>query len=85
MSHADFLAIDEPALGLQPNLRLEVAKIIKEINNQGKTILVVEQNIPQITDLADKLYVLEEGHITFEGNKDDALSNDHLKEIFLGM
>jgi len=85
MSNADFLAIDEPSLGLQPNLRTEVARIIKEINNQGKTILVVEQNIPQITDLADKLYVLEEGHITFEGNKDDALSNDHLKEIFLGM
>ncbi len=85
MSNADFLAIDEPALGLQPNLRVEVAKIIKEINRQGKTILVVEQNIPQITDLADKLYVLEEGHITFEGSKDDALSNDNLKEIFLGM
>jgi branched-chain amino acid transport system ATP-binding protein len=85
MSNADFLAIDEPSLGLQPNLRTEVARIIKEINNQGKTILVVEQNIPQITDLADKLYVLEEGHITFEGKKDDALSNDHLKEIFLGM
>jgi len=85
MSNADFLAIDEPALGLQPNLRVEVARIIKEINKQGKTILVVEQNIPQITDLADKLYVLEEGHITFEGSKDDALSNDNLKEIFLGM
>ena len=85
MSNADFLAIDEPALGLQPNLRTEVARIIKEINNQGKTILVVEQNIPQITELADKLYVLEEGHITFEGNKDDALSNKNLKEIFLGM
>jgi len=85
MSNADFLAIDEPALGLQPNLRTEVARIINEINKQGKTILVVEQNIPQITDLADKLYVLEEGHITFEGSKDDALSNDNLKEIFLGM
>ncbi|MCF6247477.1 MAG: ABC transporter ATP-binding protein [Desulfobacula sp.] len=85
MSNADFLAIDEPALGLQPNLRVEVARIIKEINKQGKTILVVEQNIPQITDLADKLYVLEEGHITFEGSKDDALDNDNLKEIFLGM
>jgi len=85
MSNADFLAIDEPSLGLQPNLRTEVARIIKEINNQGKTILVVEQNIPQITDLADKLYVLEEGRITFEGSKDDALSNDRLKEIFLGM
>jgi len=85
MSNADFLAIDEPSLGLQPNLRTEVAKIIEEINSQGKTILLVEQNLPQITDLADKLYVLEEGHITFEGNKNDALSNDHLKEIFLGM
>jgi len=85
MSNADFLAIDEPALGLQPNLRLEVAKIIREINKQGKTILVVEQNIPDITDLADKIYVLEEGHITFEGSKDDALDNENLKEIFLGM
>lgn len=47
MSNADFLAIDEPSLGLQPNLRTEVAKIIKEINSQGKTILVVEQNMPR--------------------------------------
>jgi len=85
MSNADFLAIDEPSLGLQPNLRMEVAKIIKEINNQGKTILVVEQNIPEIIDLADKLYVLEEGHITFEGSNDEAMSNQNLKEIFLGM
>lgn len=85
MSNARFLAIDEPSLGLQPNLRDEVARIIKEINTQGITVLVVEQNIPQITELADNLYVLEEGHITFEGSKEDALGNDHLKEIFLGM
>lgn len=85
MSNARFLAIDEPSLGLQPNLRDEVAKIIKQINEQGITLLVVEQNIPQITTLADKLYVLEEGRISFEGSKEDALGNDHLKEIFLGM
>ncbi|MBF0210408.1 MAG: ABC transporter ATP-binding protein [Desulfamplus sp.] len=85
MSNAKFLAIDEPSLGLQPNLRDEVARIIKEINRQGITILVVEQNIPQITELANKLYVLEEGKITFEGSKEQALGNDHLKEIFLGM
>ena len=85
MSNADFLCIDEPSLGLQPNLRLEVFKIIKEINKQGKTVLLVEQNIPQITDLADKIYVMEEGQISFEGDKDEALSNDHLKEIFLGL
>jgi branched-chain amino acid transport system ATP-binding protein len=85
MSNADFLCVDEPSLGLQPNLRLEVFSIIQEVNRQGKTILLVEQNIPQITEMADKLYVLEEGRITFKGDKSDALGNEHLKEIFLGM
>ncbi len=85
MSNADFLCIDEPSLGLQPSLRLEVFNTIKEINQQGKTVFLVEQNIPQITDLADRIYVMEEGSISFEGSKDEALSNEHLKEIFLGM
>ncbi|MCP3940199.1 MAG: ABC transporter ATP-binding protein [Desulfobacteraceae bacterium] len=85
MSNAKFLAIDEPSLGLQPNLRNEVARIIKEINSQGITLLVVEQNTPRIMELADKFYVLEEGRISFEGSKEDALGNDHLKEIFLGI
>jgi branched-chain amino acid transport system ATP-binding protein len=85
MSNAKFLAIDEPSLGLQPNLRTEVFNTIKTINKQGMTILLVEQNIPQIAELASKVYVLEEGKVTFEGSKDDAISNDHLKEIFLGM
>jgi branched-chain amino acid transport system ATP-binding protein len=85
MSNADLLAVDEPSLGLQPNLRLEVFRIIKEINKQGKTILVVEQNIPKIAEMADKIYVLEEGMITFEGDKEKVLSSEHMKEIFLGM
>ena len=85
MSNADFLCIDEPSIGLQPNLVHEVFDVIKEINQQGKTILLVEQNIPQVVDLADKIYVIEEGHISFEGSRDDALSNEHLKEIFLGL
>ncbi len=85
MSNADFLCVDEPSLGLQPNLRLEVFNIIREINQQGITILLVEQNIPQITEMADRIYVLEEGCISFSGSKDEALGNKHLKEIFLGM
>ncbi len=85
MSNADFLCIDEPSLGLQPSLRLEVFRTVKKINKQGKTIFLVEQNIPQITELADRIYVMEEGRISFEGSKDEALSNEHLKEIFLGM
>ena len=85
MSNANFLCIDEPSLGLQPSLRHEIFSIIREVNEQGKTVLLVEQNIPQITELADRIYVMEEGNISFEGNKDEALSNEHLKEIFLGM
>lgn len=85
MSNADLMCIDEPSLGLQPSLRFEIFRIIKEINRQGKTVFLVEQNIPQITELADRIYVMEEGRISFEGSKDDALSNEHLKEIFLGM
>jgi branched-chain amino acid transport system ATP-binding protein len=85
MANAEFLCIDEPSLGLQPNLRLEVFSILKEINKQGITILLVEQNIPQISEMADHIYVLEEGSISFAGNREDALSNEHLKEIFLGM
>jgi len=85
MSNADFLCIDEPSLGLQPSLRFEIFTTIKEINKQDKTVLLVEQNIPQIAELADKIYVMEEGRISFDGSKDEALSNRHLKEVFLGM
>jgi branched-chain amino acid transport system ATP-binding protein len=85
MSNADFLCVDEPSLGLQPSLRHEIFSIIRQINDKGKTVLLVEQNIPQIAQLADRIYVMEEGQISFEGNKDEALNNEHLKEIFLGM
>lgn len=85
MSNPEFLCIDEPSLGLQPSLRHEIFSTIKQINEQGKTVLLVEQNIPQITELADRIYVMEEGQITFTGSKDEALGNEALKEIFLGM
>ena len=85
MSNADFLCIDEPSLGLQPSLRHEIFSIIRQINEEGKTVLLVEQNIPQIAELADRIYVMEEGQISFEGDKDEALGDEHLKEIFLGM
>ena len=85
MSNADFLCIDEPCLGLQPSLRHEIFSVIKLINEQKKTVLLVEQNIPQIAELADRIYVMEEGQISFEGDKDEALSDEHLKEVFLGM
>ena len=85
MSNADFLCIDEPSLGLQPSLRLEIFATIQQISAQGKTVLLVEQNIPQIAEMADRIYVMEEGRISFEGNQDEALNKEHLKEVFLGM
>jgi branched-chain amino acid transport system ATP-binding protein len=85
MSNAEFLCIDEPCLGLQPSLRNEIFAIISQISASGKTVLLVEQNIPQITELADRIYVMEEGQISFEGDKEEALSDEHLKEVFLGM
>jgi branched-chain amino acid transport system ATP-binding protein len=85
MSNADFLCVDEPSLGLQPSLRHEIFSIIRQINNQGKTVLLVEQNIPQIAEMADRIYVMEEGRISFEGDKEEALNNEHLREVFLGM
>jgi branched-chain amino acid transport system ATP-binding protein len=85
MSDADLLCIDEPALGLQPSYRVEISKIIGEISRQGKTVFIVEQNIPQLIDMADKIYIMEEGAISFEGGREDALNNEQLREIFLGL
>ena len=85
MSNAELLCVDEPSLGLQPNLRLEVFSIMDQISKTGKTLLIVEQNIPQITQMADWIYVMEEGRISFAGSPQEALGDEHLKEIFLGM
>jgi branched-chain amino acid transport system ATP-binding protein len=85
MSNARMLAIDEPSLGLAPNLREEVFKTIYEINKAGLTILMVEQNVLEVSDYAEKIYLVEDGRIVFEGNKDQALHQEHVKEVFLGI
>ena len=85
MSNAKFLAIDEPSLGLAPNLRIDVFKTIKQINQSGISILLVEQNVAEASELADRIYLMEDGRIVFEGGKDEALSNGHVKEVFLGI
>ena len=85
MSNAQFLAIDEPTLGLAPILRVEVLNSIGEIHKRGISVLLVEQNIPQLADIADRIYLMEEGQIVFSGNKEEALNSQDLKEVFLGM
>jgi branched-chain amino acid transport system ATP-binding protein len=88
MSNAELLALDEPSLGLAPIIRNEVITTIAEINKRGiggTTIILVEQNIPQVFDIADRIYLMEEGELVFSGNKKEALENDMMKEVFLGM
>ena len=85
MSNARFMAIDEPSLGLAPNLRADVFNIIKEINQRGITVLLVEQSTPEVADIADRFYLMEEGRIAFEGDREATLNDQEIKEAFLGM
>ena len=85
MSNARFLAIDEPSFGLAPNLRIDVFNTIKEIKESGISVLLVEQSVAEASKIADRIYLMEDGRIVFEGNKDEALSNKHVKEVFLGI
>lgn len=84
MSNPKFLAIDEPSFGLAPNLRIDVFKAIDEIRNRGNTILLVEQSIALASKYADRIYVIEDGKIVFEGGREEALSNDYIMETYLG-
>jgi len=84
MASAKFLAIDEPSLGLAPNLTIEVFKKINEINKSGVSILLVEQSITEALKYADRVYVMEEGKIVFEGKKEEILGNEQIKKVLLG-
>ena len=84
MSCAKLLAIDEPSFGLAPLLRREVFDKIIEINSNGMTVLLVEQNVNQVVDFADRICLIEDGGIVFDGSKEEALLNDHVKNVFLG-
>lgn len=84
MSCAKMLAIDEPSFGLAPILRNEVFNRINDINKDGITVLLVEQNVTRVLDFVDRVCLLEDGHIVFSGPKGEALANEHVKEVFLG-
>jgi len=79
MSNAKFLAIDEPSLGLAPNLRAEVFKRISAINKAGITVLMVEQDITEASKYADRIYLVEDGRIVFEGTEEEVSKNEHVR------
>ena len=85
MSSANFLAIDEPSFGLAPIVRAEVFKTIAEISKSGIHILLVEQSAIEVSGLADRIYLMEDGGIVLEGTEEEVMSNEHVKKAFLGM
>jgi branched-chain amino acid transport system ATP-binding protein len=84
MSRPDLLMLDEPSLGLAPMLVSEVFNVIQEINRQGKTILLVEQNAFAALSIAHKAYVLEVGSVALQGTGKDLLHNPQVREAYLG-
>ena len=85
MSMPRLLMLDEPSLGLAPMLVNKVFEVLKQLNDQGLTILLVEQNIHSTLNLCDRGYVLENGRIVMEGSGQELLNNPHVKEAYLGV
>ncbi len=84
MSQPKLLMLDEPSMGLSPILVSEIFSIIKEINEQGTTILLVEQNANMALSTAHRAYVLETGNIILSGNACDLKENNRVKSAYLG-
>ena len=84
MANPQLLLLDEPSMGLAPMLVEEIFRIIQEINAQGTTILLVEQNAAMALSVADRAYVLETGNNALEGSAAELLENPQVKAAYLG-
>ena len=84
MSRPKIIMMDEPSLGLAPIVVKGIFDIIKEINNQGVTVLLIEQNANMALKIADLAYVLETGNITMSGTGAELLADERVKEAYLG-
>ena len=84
MSRPRLLLLDEPSMGLAPLLVKEIFNIIKEINERGTTVLLVEQNANMALSIADKAYVLETGRIALAGTAQELASSEAVRKAYLG-
>lgn len=85
MSRPTLLLLDEPSMGLSPILVEEIFRIIKQINSQGTSILLVEQNASMALSIANRAYVLETGRIVLSGSAKGLAENPQVKSAYLGM
>jgi branched-chain amino acid transport system ATP-binding protein len=85
MARPKVLLLDEPSMGLAPMVISQIFKIISEINKQGTTVLLVEQNAQQALSRSDRAYILETGSVTREGVARDLLADDSIRAAYLGV
>ncbi|MDR0847398.1 MAG: ABC transporter ATP-binding protein [Lactobacillales bacterium] len=84
MAKPKILLLDEPSMGLAPLFITEIFNIIKEINDEGVTILLIEQNAKKALEIADRAYVLETGNVVLEGTGAELLESPEVKKAYLG-
>ncbi len=84
LSGAEMIVMDEPSMGLSPLLVSEVFEIVQSFRASGKTVLLVEQNAKKALAISDRVYVLETGSITMEGNAADLINDERIKKAYLG-
>ena len=84
LSGGEMIVMDEPSMGLSPLLVSEVFEIIKSIREAGKTVLLVEQNAKKAMSISDRVYVLETGNVSMEGNASDLINDESIKKAYLG-
>jgi branched-chain amino acid transport system ATP-binding protein len=85
MGHPKLMMFDEPSLGLSPLLTKQIFDMIKKINGEGVTVLLVEQNVRQTLAMCHRAYVLENGKTVLEGTGKELMDNDHVREAYLGI
>ena len=84
MSNPKIILMDEPSMGLSPILVSEIFQIIREVSEDGTTILLVEQNAKKALSIADRAYVLETGKIKLSGDAKELMNNEEIKKAYLG-
>jgi branched-chain amino acid transport system ATP-binding protein len=84
MAQPRLLLLDEPSLGLAPTIVLEMFRIIREVNQGGVAVLLVEQNVAMALQVARRVYVLEEGRMVAEGSPDELSSRPEIRRAYLG-
>ena len=85
MAEPRLLILDEPSLGLSPLLVEQMFTLIRQLHEQGLAVLLVEQNVGQSLEIADRAYVLENGAIRFQGRPAELLASDELRRAYLGL